>query len=78
MTSLFDWAARNAEDVEAEIVSRVESSITLRPYQSEAVERVFDEWDSVASTLVCLPTGTGKSVVFSGVMRRWADREAVA
>lgn len=43
-----------------------------RPYQSEAVESVFGEWASgQAATLVCMPTGTGKSVVFSEVLRRW-------
>src|SRR5690606_12822043 len=46
-------------------------TVTLRPYQNEAVEGVFSEWDSGSqSTLVCLPTGCGKSVVFSDVMRR--------
>lgn len=46
------------------------STVTLRPYQSEAVEAVFNEWEQGAATLVCLPTGCGKSVVFSEVMRR--------
>ena len=44
--------------------------VTLRPYQKEAVSNVFQQWgDGVTSTLVCLPTGTGKSVVFSEVIR---------
>jgi len=73
MTSLFDWAARDEADAEAEIEARVESGVTLRPYQAAAVDGVFDEWGRVQSTLVCLPTGTGKSVVFSEVMRRWAE-----
>lgn len=47
------------------------AEVTLRPYQAEAVDKVFDEWDAgTRSTLVCLPTGCGKSVVFSEVMRR--------
>lgn len=47
------------------------SEVTLRPYQQEAVNRVFEEWESGSrSTLVCLPTGCGKSVVFSEVMRK--------
>ncbi len=46
-------------------------SVVLRPYQEEAVANVFAEWESgSAATLVSLPTGTGKSVVFSEVMRR--------
>lgn len=50
------------------------SSVTLRPYQSEAVDAVYAEWQTVRSTLVCLPTGAGKSVCFSEVMRRWSER----
>ena len=65
--SLFDFfePKRPVESVVAA------SEVTLRPYQQEAVNRVFEEWDSGArSTLVCLPTGCGKSVVFSEVMRK--------
>jgi len=51
------------------------SSVTLRPYQAESVDRVFEEWESgVNTTLVCLPTGCGKSVVFSEVMRRLCEK----
>ena len=46
--------------------------IVLRDYQVAAVEATFDNWrDGHRSTLVCLPTGCGKSVVFSEVMARW-------
>ena len=41
-----------------------------RPYQAESVESVFKCWETDRSTLVVLPTGCGKSVVFSQVMRR--------
>lgn len=47
--------------------------VKLRPYQRDAVESVFNEWDQVQSTLVVCPTGTGKSVIFSEVMRRWVE-----
>lgn len=37
---------------------RVETGVTLRPYQVEAVDAVFREWEAGhRSTLVCLPTG---------------------
>lgn len=50
----------------------VASDVVLRPYQVESVDSVYREWDSgLRSTLVCLPTGMGKSVVFSEVMRRY-------
>ena len=37
----------------------------LRPYQQEAKDAVFSEWENVRSTLLVLPTGTGKTVVFA-------------
>jgi len=50
-------------------------AVTLRPYQTESVDCVFAEWESgVNTTLVCLPTGCGKSVVFSEVMRRICEQ----
>ena len=40
----------------------------LRPYQSEAKEAVFTQWDKGArKTLVVLPTGCGKTIVFAKV-----------
>lgn len=37
----------------------------LRPYQQEAKAAIFREWEDVQSTLLVLPTGTGKTVVFA-------------
>lgn len=41
----------------------------LRPYQQEAREAIFKEWDQEGhgKTLLVLPTGTGKTIVFSAV-----------
>ena len=63
-------------DVEVEIQIRQESTgYTMRPYQAEAVRNVFSEWDKGSTaTLVCLPTGCGKTVVFSEIMRQYAER----
>ncbi len=42
--------------------------MTLRPYQQEAKDAIFREWDQGHSkTLLVLPTGTGKTIVFSAV-----------
>ncbi len=42
--------------------------MTLRPYQQEAKEAIFREWDQGHDkTLLVLPTGTGKTIVFSAV-----------
>ena len=42
----------------------------LRPYQQEAKDAIFVEWDKKGNrkTLIVLPTGTGKTIVFSGVV----------
>lgn len=39
----------------------------LRPYQQKAVDAVFNSWREFSKTLLVLPTGTGKTVVFSKV-----------
>jgi len=36
----------------------------LRPYQIKAKDAVLDEWKKVKNTLLVLPTGTGKTIVF--------------
>jgi superfamily II DNA or RNA helicase len=43
----------------------------LRDYQQQAVDGVFDCLKSHNSTLVVLPTGTGKTVVFSHIIDQW-------
>ena len=44
--------------------------MTMRPYQNAAVEGAFKAWEENASTLIVLPTGLGKTVVFSEIVRR--------
>ncbi len=40
----------------------------LRPYQQEAKESIFEQWESgVKKTLLVLPTGCGKTIVFAKV-----------
>ena len=39
----------------------------LRPYQQEARERIFQEWEKVDRTLLVLPTGCGKTIVFAKI-----------
>ena len=40
----------------------------LRSYQSDAQAAIFKEWEEHSSTLLVLPTGTGKTVVFAFVI----------
>ena len=43
-------------------------TMTLRPYQAEARDAILQEWDQGRKrTLLVLPTGCGKTVVFSKV-----------
>ena len=39
----------------------------LRPYQQEAMTAVLDEWERVQNTLLVLPTGCGKTIVFAKI-----------
>lgn len=49
--------------------------MSLRPYQQEAYERVLSEWDrGVKKTLLVLPTGTGKTIVFSKIAEECVRR----
>ena len=40
----------------------------LRPYQQEAKDAIFSDWeDGIKKTLLVLPTGCGKTIVFAMV-----------
>lgn len=53
----------------------------LRPYQEEAKNKVLNEWeDGRDKTLLVLPTGTGKTIVFSKIVEervRQGDRALI-
>lgn len=42
--------------------------ISLRPYQQEAREAVHKEWETRRSTLLVIPTGGGKTIIFSAII----------
>ncbi len=46
----------------------------LRPYQQEAREAVFEQWETVDKTLLVLPTGCGKTIVFAKVAEECVRR----
>lgn len=54
-------------------VAPVSTNIVARPYQVEAIDAAFREWQTVPSTLIVMPTGTGKSVVFAKILQRWLN-----
>lgn len=43
------------------------AGMELRPYQQEAREAVFEQWETVDRTLLVLPTGCGKTIVFARI-----------
>lgn len=49
----------------------------LRPYQSAASDAIFKEWQDNDSTLVVMPTGGGKTVLFADVIRRVFPKRAL-
>jgi len=50
--------------------------MTLRPYQAEAVDAILSEWSAGEhrKTLLVLPTGCGKTVVFAMVTKKQVER----
>lgn len=46
----------------------------LRPYQAELKHDVYNLWDKIDSVMLQMPTGTGKTIVFTSIVRdirRW-------
>jgi superfamily II DNA or RNA helicase len=52
-------------------VAQPVKNVVARPYQLDAIKAAFNEWETVASTLIVMPTGTGKSVVFAKILKQW-------
>lgn len=50
------------------------SPITLRPYQREAVTACVESMQEHVSTLLVLPTGCGKTIVFCDIIQRLQQR----
>lgn len=51
--------------------------MNLRPYQAEASDAIFKEWEEHDSTLVVMPTGGGKTILFADVIRRVFPKRAL-
>lgn len=49
---------------------------TLRDYQSECVEKIYEYFARVHSAIAVLPTGAGKTVICSAVIRQWPERNS--
>lgn len=42
----------------------------IRDYQERAISASFEEWQTCASTLIVMPTGTGKTIVMASIIDR--------
>lgn len=49
----------------------------MRPYQEAAIAGAFEAWKENDSALIVLPTGLGKTVVFSEIVRRFQPRRSL-
>ncbi len=50
----------------------------LRPYQAEAIQALITAYrEGISSALITLPTGAGKTVVFSEIVRRIMPRRTL-
>ena len=46
-----------------------QQDITLRDYQLKAKEEIFSRWDIANNILYQMPTGTGKTRLFTSIIR---------
>lgn len=50
------------------------TELRLRDYQTEAIDAVFAAWaEGMKRPAIVLPTGAGKTVVFSALVKRWRE-----
>ena len=60
--------------------SRIEAADDgLRPYQAEMKHAVYAFWDKMNNVMLQMPTGTGKTIVFTSVVkdiRRWCVKNS--
>jgi superfamily II DNA or RNA helicase len=47
-------------------------SVSLRPYQIESVNKILTELEKRDSVLLQMPTGTGKTTIFSEIIKKWS------
>src|SRR3954447_24252646 len=49
----------------------------LRDYQQKCSDSVIAEFEKLSSTLVVMPTGSGKTVLFADIIRRMQPKRAI-
>ena len=51
----------------------------LRPYQADIKHSVYDLWDRIDNVMLQMPTGTGKTIIFTSVVRdilKWCRKNS--
>ena len=51
----------------------------LRPYQSEMKQEIYNLWDHIDNVMLQMPTGTGKTIVFTSIVRdirKWCQHNS--
>ena len=51
----------------------------LRPYQMEIKHQVYALWDKMDNVMLQMPTGTGKTIVFTSIVKdilRWCKQHS--
>ncbi len=72
---MFEYLDEEVERVEAYRgpliqFSHIEADNTgLRPYQSDIKNNVYSKWDKLDNLMIQMPTGTGKTIVFTSIVR---------
>lgn len=70
-----DYLDQEVEQVEAFVgpiikFSHIKADTTgLRPYQQKMKEEVYSLWDKMDNIMIQMPTGTGKTIVFTSIVR---------
>ena len=50
--------------------SHIDSDVKgLRPYQAQIKKDIYDQWDYISNVMLQMPTGTGKTIVFTSIVR---------
>ena len=49
----------------------------LRPYQEKCIGQVFQSWNQYRKTLIVLPTGGGKTIIFANIASKATGRTLI-
>ena len=65
------------ETVYAEESASSTKAVVFRDYQLECMDRTFEQLEIYNSTLIVKATGTGKTIMFAGIIDRWTSGRVI-